>query len=1013
MLKAAIFPLLLIIGFAHADKLPVGTNEFEQAQAYFGKEDYYKSLVLFTQQLKESASQQQQSEVAETLSRISECLLQLKQYDALDKTLSVSKPFAQRHNAIAYRKLLLTEGKYWIDKGKYDTAIHLLTNISVPGSDKDISAERKLLLGDAYFRLDSFVISKSLFEEVYATTEDALLKAKACNHIGSWYYLESEFDTAFIYYEKAYEIYQRKLGNQHTKTAQVMFNLGPLAGQRGNYYTSQQNFREALRIYQLKFGELHPRTAEAYAALGGVYLNTDNIEKAIFYFKKDKAILEKLYGSSQPDIIYSYLNCGTAYYYLQEYTNAAAQLRKAAELTEFFYSKQHNLYSQCIIELSKVLIERKQFPEAELKLKEIIRFNVETRNETLADAYYQLGNNYLMQKKTTEASFYFSMADELYQEIYGKNNIYSIDALTGLSNACLQENNPSKALEYANAALGHTMSGRKIIHPYDHWECVLQTLKCKKALLLSSPSDKRTIKAEIALIKTTIREANKIKQTYYSSGSRLYYSQKITQLNELGIFFLTHYYKTPDTYFIQNLLFFSENNKANLLRSRIADYTSNEILPAGEQVQSEKILGKLNFFMLKQENSDIESAELNDSILFYQNAYEEFSKNIERKYPKIYALKYGEKQLTAHILQQQMQSGQTILLYMNDGENYYCIAISKTNITYKNCGTKKSIDSLATKLNTSILQKKYDTGTGFSLYRHLLPMHLEKELIIVPDEILQSLAFDALVRQPNTTDYLIYNHSVLYAFSAGTYFNYPKTDDNHTILFYAPDYTSTAFAPLNTKEELNTLSAYSRFEARTGKGATKESFIEKTTNTGIVHITAHIQVDTITPLSSALVFQPEGNYLLSISEIWKLNINAQLMTIAACRGNFGRQQGGEGMQNFSWAFHYAGADNVLSTQWNASDKSTGKILSTFYQALFSGAAKSEALRFAKINYIRNSDAIGSQPFYWANYTLYGNSHPIHLSSNFLSKFWWIPVIFFFVCYLALVSIQRINKKRTS
>lgn len=350
---------------------------------------------------------------------------------------------------------------------------------------------------------------------------------------------------------------------------------------------------------------------------------------------------------------------------------------------------------------------------------------------------------------------------------------------------------------------------------------------------------------------------------------------------------------------------------------------------------------------------------------------------------------------------------------MNDGENYYCTAISKTRITYKKCGSKCRIDSLISVLNKSIIQKKYDADAGFTLYKLLLPMNLEKSLIIIPDELLQSLAFDALCRQPKSSDYLIYNHSVLYAFAAGTYFNYPKTDDNHSILFYAPDYVSPGFAPLNTEEELNTLHSYSRFEAMTGKSATKTSFIEKAANTGIIHITAHIQTDTLSPLSSALVFQPVGNYMLSINEIWKLTINAQLMTIAACKSNFGKQQGGEGMQNFAWAFHYAGADNILSTQWNASDKSTGKVLSAFYKALFSGSAKSEALQSAKINYIRNADAIGSQPFYWANYTLYGNSHPIHLSSNFLSKFWWIPIIFFFVCYLALVSIQRFSKKRTT
>ena len=77
-------------------------------------------------------------------------------------------------------------------------------------------------------------------------------------------------------------------------------------------------------------------------------------------------------------------------------------------------------------------------------------------------------------------------------------------------------------------------------------------------------------KDDIELIKQTIKEANKIKQTYFSNGSQLYYAEKIVELNEIGIYLLTHFYNKKDEYFFDNLLSFAENNKANLLRYKIS-----------------------------------------------------------------------------------------------------------------------------------------------------------------------------------------------------------------------------------------------------------------------------------------------------------------------------------------------------------------------------------------------------------------------------------------------------------
>ncbi|HPN18291.1 MAG TPA: hypothetical protein PK546_02060, partial [Chitinophagales bacterium] len=71
----------------------------------------------------------------------------------------------------------------------------------------------------------------------------------------------------------------------------------------------------------------------------------------------------------------------------------------------------------------------------------------------------------------------------------------------------------------------------------------------------------------------------------------------------------------------------------------------------------------------------------------------------------------------------------------------------------------------------------------------------------------------------------------------------------------------------------------------------------------------------------------------------------------------------------------------------------------------------EALRLAKISYIENADAIGKEPFFWANLNLYGDKSAIVIHPYFFVKFWWIPVLVLLLCYLAIVTYNKLYRKK--
>ncbi|MBP6660057.1 MAG: CHAT domain-containing protein, partial [Chitinophagales bacterium] len=176
----------------------------------------------------------------------------------------------------------------------------------------------------------------------------------------------------------------------------------------------------------------------------------------------------------------------------------------------------------------------------------------------------------------------------------------------------------------------------------------------------------------------------------------------------------------------------------------------------------------------------------------------------------------------------------------------------------------------------------------------------------------------------------------------------------------------------------------------------------------VIHVASHLIVDTINPLKSNLIFQPSKNqsYFLSIDDIKKLSINAQLITLAACKSNFGKTNFGEGLLNFPWSFYFAGARNILTTKWNASDKTTDNIIAEFYTNLRKGKSKSEAIQKAKIKYLATTDAIGAQPFFWANFALNGDASSINIAPSFLEKFWWLPILFLLFMFFINFQLKR-------
>jgi CHAT domain-containing protein len=138
---------------------------------------------------------------------------------------------------------------------------------------------------------------------------------------------------------------------------------------------------------------------------------------------------------------------------------------------------------------------------------------------------------------------------------------------------------------------------------------------------------------------------------------------------------------------------------------------------------------------------------------------------------------------------------------------------------------------------------------------------------------------------------------------------------------------------------------------------------------GIIHIAAHAEADAVNPLQSAVILSPgaEG-FRLTAHAVADVPLDADIVTLSACRTSGSRAYAGEGLVGLTWAFLRAGSRSVVAGLWDVADESTAQLMDNLYAELSGGQLAPAALRCAKLRLKRTQYA---KPYYWGPFQCYG------------------------------------------
>ena len=362
-------------------------------------------------------------------------------------------------------------------------------------------------------------------------------------------------------------------------------------------------------------------------------------------------------------------------------------------------------------------------------------------------------------------------------------------------------------------------------------------------------------------------------------------------------------------------------------------------------------------------------------------------------------------------LRETLGPDELMLEYVVGDRRSYCLVITREGARIVALAGRETLEPLIDSFVKHVKGKQPATIEARELDRLLLKnvpeARRKQKFIIVPDDCLHWLPFDALV-DPSLR-YLIYSRTITYAPSATAWYLLRETPDTSggRSLLGVGGIPYDQFAELNqlvrlrgyasgrltslpgSKDEV--LAIASRIENASnslliGAVATESAFKRADLEErSIIHLAVHGVADEQHPQRAALILASDAasgeDGLLEADEILRLRLNADLVVLSACDTAVGRLQGEEGIANLSRAFLLAGARSVVSTLWTLDDTAAPYLMKRFYGHLAEKMAVRDALRRAKLDMLRTYGA-SALPYYWAGFKLEGlGSRPVTIGSE--------------------------------
>lgn len=800
---------------------------------------------------------------------------------------------------------------------------------------------------------------KNLWKNPKPKSKNELLAIVVLNCNKAYY--ENQFgktNQAVSSYEKAWQIYQKNKLSNYDITEYCLKPLGNLYTIMGDYDNAENTIKQYYYIAETEKNQ--DQKIAAILNLSNVYQNTGRINEAIDLLEKTiKA--EKLSAVQKGNL---FNNLGNNY--VLSYKNPAF----SKPIPDIF-KKLESSYFTAIRLLQS---DKTQSETLANCYRNLSASNLQWHNVELANSYFEKAKKYFFATPNFSsrklAKFNYEEANLLFQQqkLSEANAILTSVYKTLIPNYSNQKN----ILPNPNSLYAETI--------------LLDALDLQAEIFVEQNQPKKALEAYTLSFQIEDLFANLL----VYENSKIINQIRIRNRTEKCISIYDFLYKKENKIgYIESAFQLSERTKSGVLKS----YLSNKKSASREEkLHLEQLQDWNNEIVKEQQKGDLANVSKINEAIKKQNELMLSLKKIRSENQINTAENIDLKSLYA-----KLEKDKAIMVeYFSGFENMYIFTLGNQRIKLEHINvTDTAIPKIFSFLDYfSDANKIIDNISGYNhlgnnVYKMLkLPTNSTyKNLIIIPDGLLNFLPFEALITQESTTTnfaqmhYLLNDFKIAYNNSAGFYLNGKSlSTDKKSVLGIFPVFEKTNYELTFSKAEMQSIKSNFDGEFFENSNATFDNLKMNAANYSILHLSTHATSgDTETPASIKFYDQE-----ILYSELYNLNINPDLVVLSACETGIGKLYKSEGAMSVARGFQFAGAQNLLFSLWKVNDYTTSVFMDDFYKNIKNGESYFEANANAKLDFLKNKSISNAKksPYYWSAFVFYGGIETPETPTNY-------------------------------
>lgn len=860
--------------------------------------------------------------------------------------------------------------------------------------------------------------------------DDYLLQGYILYLNGECEYRLNQLDSAAYFFEKS-KVHFQELNYAHGLIdASYM-----LAYVLGDLNRPQDAINEYLHVLGASQNHSQYFLSKVYNNIGIDYKNSGDISTALHYYKKALKVKQKLYEPGHPSVISTQENIAGSYMWTYNFDSALLKFIDIVATMEsdsrFNACKKSRSYNNLGVVYKSLHRYNEAIKSFDKSLQYISICDGQRKSQNIANTLNNLAETFLLNGELDKSLRESKRAISLISQSFD-----SLDIRCFLPYLCQAQtlyelgrfNQADAIYQKAGKSIGYNSSDFDDFTKVKNYQYFKHWIYTKIKIIYGIGKEEELSNEVIDLYRYLISFEQFLQERFAHTKSNYLYAEQSKIFYEELIAILVSQNPVENIDEIYRLM-------SRLKYSKIFQGLNNTMdsLYYGVPV---KILNDLEITqdslhaLSQNQHKDIVST----MYSIFELRVDSIMSVLREEYPEYVNMRYGYDHVpTDSLVSWSGQNGTSIVEYFYGDSAVYAILIDNGSPTIYELCKPVQLDKdvqmwLALLHNPSSNHKQLDSISN-RIYNSILSPFISKisnqSLVIVPDDILGYCPFEALVTDQNNRKYLFERYAIRYEYNSTLLIrNNQKQNYQYSLLAVAPEFSEgnvtnkliasrsgeledKSYSPLkyNVSEATKLVDMFGGI-LLTDEEATKKSVYEWSEQSKIIHIASHARA-TVEDMNTYIVLhgENEGEWLLQ-NDILNHHFPCEMVVLSACNTGSGRMLKGEGVNSLSMSFRYAGAHSVFSTLWNANDKSTEVIMENFYNYLNEGLAKHDALRLAKIDYIKNNPHLGSHPYYWAGMVGFGDMTILELNASGKYTWYLYALVIFLVFVIGAFLVKR-------